>query len=139
MVPRPYVFYRITANSKSSNTKRLEKMALKVINQAFSAAPESLKYIKKYRLGSFYRYMSCRALETLAINKSRLFTAKMLWKAVFWSPGLLCYPPMGKALLKYLAIALLPTRASNYLLQKIPKLNNTSTLMSYRPAGHPKF
>jgi glycosyltransferase involved in cell wall biosynthesis len=137
VVPHPHVFYRVTGNSESSNIERLEIMALKVFDRVFESAPDSFQYIKKYRLGSFYRYIVCRSLESSPPKKSRLLTAKILIKCVFWSPGTLLYLPMWKAVLKYCIVIFLPDRMSSYILSNLPRLNNTSTLMSYRPTSYP--
>ena len=62
-VPAVQVLYRIRGNSISGNITRQEEQVIKVLNRAFSQAPESLQPLKGKSLALLYKYLACRILE----------------------------------------------------------------------------
>ena len=64
-VPAVQIFYRIRNNSISANITRQEQQVVKVLNRAFSQAPESLQPLKRKSLALVYKYLVCRTFDLL--------------------------------------------------------------------------
>ena len=102
-VPAPQVLYRRTNYSWSANLPRLEAGVLRALERAFSAAPDSLHYLKRHSLAKFYKYLTQRALQELPgrpeygqacppylLGRQRGFVAaRFLYHAVRNDPSLL--------------------------------------------------
>ncbi|MEC4804538.1 MAG: glycosyltransferase [Jaaginema sp. PMC 1079.18] len=131
VVPKVQVLYRISAQSKSSNVKRMEVMNLRVIEKAFSDAPSSLQYLKRYSSGNLYKYLSYRALETQPGQQKTLTTLRFILQSAIASPDLLKKPIIAKALLKLAIMTFVPSKQAELLLQQFPKIANTFTFMGY--------
>lgn len=131
VVKKAQILYRVSPQSKSSNIERMEKMNLRVIEKAFAAAPDSLQYLKPYRLASFYQYLSYRALETQPGQQKTLTAMRIILRAAIASPSLLKTPVIAKAFLKLTVMTVLPPLQATRLLQKFPRVANTFTIMGY--------
>jgi glycosyltransferase involved in cell wall biosynthesis len=131
LVPRVQIFYRISTNSLSSNVWRLETACLKVLESAFQAAPESLQYLKPHCFANLYKYLLYKALLGESDRTKSRIAAKFLAKTIKYDPSLLRKGVSFKSLLKILVIALLPSKWSSELFKKMPRLANTTTLLSY--------
>lgn len=134
VVQKAQILYRISPQSKSSNIERMEKMSLRVIEKAFAAAPDSLQYLKPYRLSSLYQYLSYRALETPPGQQKTLMALRILLQTAIASPELLKTPTIAKAFLKLAIVTILPPPQATQLLQKFPRVANTFTIMGYTKA-----
>ncbi len=62
-VPKVQIFYRLQSNSISANITRQEQQVVKVLNQAFSQAPEHLQPLKRKSLALVYKYLACKIIE----------------------------------------------------------------------------
>lgn len=130
-VPTPQILYRQIPDSVSSNVARQEKEVLKAINLAFSRAPESLGYLKKYALANNYKYLIYKALQGTPTKEKAFASMRFLYHAVINDPSLLKARVIWKVVLKAGAIALFPSPVAQALFNKFEKLANTSTIMGY--------
>jgi glycosyltransferase involved in cell wall biosynthesis len=133
VVKSPQVLYRVSTNSLSSSSyiEKMEASSLLVIERAFTQAPESLQYLKKYTLANLYKYLSYKSLETTPGKQNSLQAAKCLWQAVKTDASLISKPVIYKAWLKLAAMTLLPPQQATKFLTKFPRLSNTSTFCGY--------
>jgi len=77
-VPQTQVFFRMTATSASTNIARQETQTLKVIERAFSLAPESLQHLRKHTITKIYMYLTFKALEVPSGRQNGLIAARCL-------------------------------------------------------------
>ncbi len=78
-VPSPQILYRMSASSASSNLSKMEAESLKVLERAYSQAPESLQYLKKQSLAIFYKYVIYKTFEGIPGRQKGLKAAILLW------------------------------------------------------------
>ena len=118
------VLYRRTNYSWSANLPRLEAGVLRALERAYSAAPDSLHYLKRRSLARFYKYLTQRALQELPgrreylLGRQRSFVAaRFLYHAVRNDPSLLRRGRfMLSVLFKIIATLLLgPQQAQNLI------------------------
>ncbi|EAW35911.1 glycosyltransferase [Lyngbya sp. PCC 8106] len=120
-VPAVQIFYRIRNNSISSNITRQEQQVVKVLNRAFSQAPDSLQPLKQKSLALVYKYLVCRTLDLLP-NRSNG------WKALRLIVIYVRYEPeiIGQLKLIFIlllkSIGLILTPQFPQLLQKLKRL-----------------
>ncbi len=130
-VPSPQILYRQSANSESANILRMEAASLRVIEQAFTQAPESLHHLKKHSLANIYKGLTFKTLEGLPSPQQGLTAARLLWYSIRNDPSLLQARVIWKVLLKIAAMVLLPPQQAQLLLTKFKKIFNTTTLLGY--------
>ncbi|WP_016878606.1 glycosyltransferase [Chlorogloeopsis fritschii PCC 9212] len=130
-VSSPQILYRISGNSLSTNVVSQEAACLTVIQRAFSHAPESLMYLRKYSMANLYKYLLCKSLEGSPEKSKNLVATKFLWKAIINDPSLLKAPACLKIILRILTTTLLPSQFTKILFSKIPQISNTNTLLGY--------
>jgi cellulose synthase/poly-beta-1,6-N-acetylglucosamine synthase-like glycosyltransferase len=130
-VRSPQVLYRQCANSESTNVLRMEKSSLRVIEQAFSQAPESLRHLKQYSLGNNYKGLTFRALERTPGRQGGLTAARLLWHSFRTDPSLLRAKVIWKVLFKIAVMVLLPSQQAQALLTKMKYLSNINALHGY--------
>lgn len=80
-VSAPQILYRISATSESSNTRRMASAGLRVIEQAFAQAPQSLQHLKKQSFAEFYNYLFFRSLKGTPERQKSLLLAQFFWKS----------------------------------------------------------
>jgi glycosyltransferase involved in cell wall biosynthesis len=130
-VPSPQILYRQSVNSESANVLRMEAASLRVIEQAFTQAPESLQHLKKHSLANIYKGLTFKALEGPPEQQRGLTAARLLWHCVRNDPALLRSRVILKVLFKIAAMTLLPPQQAQALLNKAKGLANTTTLLGY--------
>lgn len=130
-VPRSQILYRISANSLSANVFKLEKGCLRVLDRAYSQAPESLQHLKPYSLGNLYKYLTVKALEGNPQRLKALAALQFLSQAIRYDPVLLRKKVILKVLFKVLVIALLPRTTAVTFITKMKGLVNPITLLGY--------
>jgi cellulose synthase/poly-beta-1,6-N-acetylglucosamine synthase-like glycosyltransferase len=130
-VPAPQILYRQSANSESANILRMEAASLRVIEQAFTQAPESLQHLKKHSLANIYKGLTFKTLEGLPSRQRGLTAARLLWYSIRNDPALLQARVIWKVLLKITAMVLLPSQQAQLVLSKFKKIFNTTTLLGY--------
>ena len=124
-VPKVQVLFRMTASSASTNIARQETQTLKVLDRAFSLAPESLQHLKKRSFTKIYMYLTFKALEVPSGRKNGFVAARCLWIALKNDPSLLRQPKnILVALFKIILVIMLPTHQAKQLLKKIKELKN---------------
>lgn len=106
VVPHPHILYRVSANSKSANVIRMEGHVLKVIDQAFKQAPESLQHLKKESLSQLYRHLTVRSLQGLSGRQKGLKAATYLWKSFINDPHLFQEARFKRRLVKKVVLAI---------------------------------
>ncbi len=118
MVPQVGILYRIAdRNSMSSDLQKQEEDCLKVIERAFTQAPESLQHLKQKSLASLYEYLSFKAIEGLFTKDRGLLAALYYWRAIQADSSLL-KQRIGvnlRVALKILAALTLPTQLTQIL------------------------
>jgi glycosyltransferase involved in cell wall biosynthesis len=135
-VTKVQVLYRISGDSMSSNLLGLEKSNLQIIERAFACKKAvELQHLKRYSVANLYKYLSYKALEVPLDKRKTIIVTRYLWQVVRTDPHILLKPVIYKALLKLLAIILLPSKQSQKFLNKFPRLSNTSTLFGYIKAS----
>ncbi|MCL1463494.1 glycosyltransferase [Argonema galeatum] len=124
-VPRTQVLFRMTATSASTNIARQETQILKVIERAFSQAPESLQHLRKRTITKIYMYLTFKALEVPSGRQNGLVAARCLWIAVKNDPTLLRQQKnILVALFKIAAVLILPSQQAKELLKKVKELKS---------------
>ena len=132
-VPKAQILYRILPCSMSSNLVGLEKSNLLVIEKAFARKQaSSFQHLKQYSLANLYKYLTYKVLNSpLPFTNLSSTALRYLWLMVKLDPYILLKPIIYKALFKLIIIILFPGNFSNKLLNKFPRIANTSTLLGY--------
>lgn len=130
-VNKVQILYRITDNSMSSDVIGLEKSNLQVAERAFDRAPQSLQHLKSYRIANIYKLLCYKALSMPPEKHNIKATAWFLWQAMKNDRSLLQKPVIYKGWLKLAVVAILPPKAANFILNKFPRLSNTTTFLGY--------
>ncbi|MBW4568368.1 MAG: glycosyltransferase [Tolypothrix carrinoi HA7290-LM1] len=131
-IKKVQIFYRISANSMSSNILGMEKSYLQIIEKAcYDERAASYQYLKQYSIANLYKYLGYKALEASPGQQKPLQVAQLIWKSIRYDPPILLKPVIYKALLKLAVITLLPTNMARLLFTNFPKIFNTITLLGY--------
>ncbi len=87
-VPYPHVLYRKSPSSASCNLSKLEAACLRVLERAYSHAPESIHYLNLKRLsfGFVYKILIQKAFEGPPGRHKGLKAAKLLWNYIRKDP-----------------------------------------------------
>jgi glycosyltransferase involved in cell wall biosynthesis len=116
-VPSPQILYRVSSNSMSSNIWKMEAGSLRIIERAFTQAPESLQPLKREILGKRYQYLTLKAIEGPPERHRGLAAARFLWQAVSNDPAWLQRAQLMLIVLFKIVIAtLLPPQQAQALL-----------------------
>lgn len=119
VVPIAQVLFRLSGSSASTNIARQEAESLKLIERAFSQAPQSLQNLKKYSLSNVYIYLAFKALEVPSGRKNGLTAARCLWIAIKNDPSLLHrQETLFKALFKITMVLIIPNKQYQSLISK---------------------
>ena len=62
-VPSPQILYRVSTNSHSSNTSKMEAACLRVLERAYKQAPKSQQVLKKQSFAYLYKYLIFKCLQ----------------------------------------------------------------------------
>ncbi|MDY7020839.1 MAG: glycosyltransferase [Cyanobacteriota bacterium] len=135
VVPKAQILYRVYSNSMSSNTLKMEKSTLEVINRAFQQAPQSLQYLKKQSLANVYKYLTFKALEQQSSQQTDV--TRFFKNAIQYDPSLLTKRVTLKILSQIAAKNLLSPAQTEKLSQRYPQFFNPVTLLGYMEI-HPK-
>lgn len=128
-VPKAQILYRISPTSMSANIIRQAKESTGVIHRAYSQAPPSLQYLKKHSLANIYKYLTVKALEGEPDRRRAIFAVQLFYQAIANDPSLLQHRVTVRALLKILAIAILPQSQARILLARYGRIDNIGALM----------
>lgn len=77
-VPKTQVLYRVSPLSMSSNINKQELECLRVIEKAYSQAPQSVQHLKKQSLADLYKYLLWKTLASAQKHQS-LLAVRLLW------------------------------------------------------------
>jgi glycosyltransferase involved in cell wall biosynthesis len=131
-IPKAQILYRILPHSMSSNVLGLEKSNLEIIQRAFAREKaKSLQHLKPIAIGNLYKYLCYKVLKAPAGNQQSKVAARFLFTAIKTDINLLSKPIIFKAVLKLIAMIILPANWANVLFKKLPRLSNTSTFLGY--------
>lgn len=130
-VQSPQVLYRISPNSASFNVWKMETSSLRVIEKAYTIAPQSLQHLKKHSLGNRYKYLTFKAIEGYPDRKKGFAAIRFLWNAIKNDPSLLRAKVIWKVLFRIAAITLLTPELAQAAINKFKPLSNTITLLGY--------
>lgn len=119
VVPIAQVLFRLSGSSASTNIARQEAESLKLIERAFSQAPQSLQHLKKYSLSNLYMYLAFKALEVPSGRKNGLTATRCLWMAIKNDPSVLRrQETLFKALFKITMVLIIPNKQYQSLISK---------------------
>lgn len=128
-VAKPQILYRISPTSSSSNVVKMESSCLKVIDQAFEEAPESLQYLKRDSLANIYKYLTYKSLFGIP-DRSKCFSAtRFILCAIYYDYSLLTKRVLLKVFLKIAISVIIPHQQAQKLITKMNRLSNIYTLM----------
>ncbi|MEW6497413.1 MAG: glycosyltransferase [Cyanobacteriota bacterium] len=128
-VPAPQILYRLSSNSMSANVVRQEAACVKVLNRAFTQAPESLQYLKRYSFGNLYKYLTAKILEGYPNRQRGWIASRLFWNCILKDSSLFSARVTFKILLKIATMAVLPSPMAQALLTQNQKAFNTNTLL----------
>ncbi|NER80576.1 MAG: glycosyltransferase [Leptolyngbya sp. SIO1D8] len=86
-VSKVQVLYRLSNQSMSANLDRQEQESLKVLQRAYAACPNLSVSVRHQSLGSFYRYLSFKALEGTPDRKNGFAALRYLGRSVRHHPS----------------------------------------------------
>lgn len=131
-IPKVQILYRILTCSMSSNVLGLEKSNLEVIQRAFAREKaKQYQHLKPKAIGNLYKYLCYKALKLPPGTQQTKVTVRFLLTAIAADISLLYKPIIIKAILKLIAIVILPPNWAKLLFIKFPRLSNTSTFLGY--------
>lgn len=129
-VPKVQIFYRVSANSLSTNVQRMEAASLRVIERSFAQAPAHLQYLKPHSLGNRYKFLTFRALQGPPSRQKGWLASRYLCLAVRYDPYLLRMRLLWKVLLTILVMCCLPTQQVQALFARRNRLFNIYGLLA---------
>lgn len=130
-VRKVQILYRLSTYSMSSDVLGLEASNLRVAEQAFAAVPPSLKHLKPHRIANIYKLLCYKALSMPPGKQNTKVVAQFLWQAVKTDPALLSKLVIYKACLKLVLMTLMPPQYAKAILNRFPRLSNTTTFLGY--------
>jgi glycosyltransferase involved in cell wall biosynthesis len=130
-IPKPQILYRQSSQSASANVLRLETGSKKVIEQAFSQVPDSLKPLKKRSLANIYKNLTFKALEGKPSQKQGLLAFRFLYNILINDPTMFRQKVTFRTLLKIATFIFLPQRQAEWILSKFGRISNIGALMMY--------
>ncbi len=86
VVPKYQVLYRQSSGAMSSKIDVMQEYGLIVIERAFQAAPNNLKYLKRQSLAANYQYFAGMCLTDINNQKRLRKAGEMLWKSIYSYP-----------------------------------------------------
>lgn len=124
-VPRPQVLYRMSAAANSANIAKMESQGRKVLERAFTHAPEGLQKLKKPSIANFYQYLTFRALEGNVSRFKSMTALRCFWYAVTNDPAMLRRQNrlMSIVFVKIIAGILLPPQQAKTWLKAIKDIS----------------
>ncbi|MDY6902661.1 MAG: glycosyltransferase [Cyanobacteriota bacterium] len=131
-VPKAQVLYRILPTSMSSNVLGLEKSNLEVIQRSFAREKaKTLQHFKPIAIANLYKYLCYKVLTTPPGKQQSAVAVRFLLTAIKTDISLIFKPIIFKAILKLIAMVILPPNWATKIFQKLPRLSNTSTFLGY--------
>lgn len=130
-VPKSQILYRQSSQSASTNVLKLEAGSKKVIEQAFSQVPDSLKPLKKRSLANIYKNLTFKALEVQPSPKQGLLALRFLYNILINDPTMLRQKVTFRTLLKIATFIFLPQKQAELILSKFGRISNVGALMMY--------
>jgi glycosyltransferase involved in cell wall biosynthesis len=137
-LPSVLVQYRQSSTSLTNRLALMEESFWRVVNRAFAAAPESLRYLKRQRVAKFYQYLTGKATYDCPSRRSGLSALRFFAEAVRHHPSSLFLvwrkSWVVKALLKALLCVVLPAPAMQWGVRHWPAFRR-STAASCQPTA----
>lgn len=128
-IPYPQILYRISPNSASANVWQMEQSSMRVIEQAFAQAPESIQYLKPLCISNRYKGLTWKTLAGLPERYQGLTAARFFLYAISNDYSLFRKKIIWKVLLKIIIMVLLPPQLALILFTKFKHLSNLEALL----------
>ncbi|GAB4361088.1 MAG: hypothetical protein Fur0042_30590 [Cyanophyceae cyanobacterium] len=124
-IPVPQVQYRLAAYSASVNIAALERGSRATLERAFDRAPADLQALKRRSLANLYEYLFFQTFSGAIRRRAIPPAFRYLFQALRYDPALRRRPDRWlPALWKAIAMALLPNRLAQQLLNRFGKANH---------------
>jgi len=106
-VPYPQILYRTLSSSGSTNVWKMEKVCLKLIEQAFNSAPSSLQYLKNKSLATVYHYLTGKLLESDSVSENALTAMRLFFNSIRYDVSVWQWQIMLKTISNILTLIIL--------------------------------
>ncbi|MCJ8281127.1 MAG: glycosyltransferase [Rivularia sp. ALOHA_DT_140] len=106
-VPYPQILYRTLSSSGSTNVWKMEKVCLKLIEQAFNSAPSSLQYLKNKSLATVYHYLTGKLLESGSVSENALTAMRFFFNTIRYDISVWQWQIMLKTISNILTLIIL--------------------------------
>lgn len=130
-VPRVQILYRVSADSASTNVTRMESACWRVIEKAFTQAPDSLQHLKKDSIANIYKYLTFKVLQGYPARQRGITAARLLSQAIKYDPSLIKARVLVKVWYTIAVMTLIPSPQAARLLYKVNTLSNLDALLGY--------
>ncbi|MEQ9370217.1 MAG: glycosyltransferase [Coleofasciculus chthonoplastes F3-SA18-01] len=131
VVPRVQILYRVSADSASTNVTRMESACWRVIEKAFTQAPDSLQYLKQDSIANIYKYLTFKVLQGYPNRQRGITAARLLSQAINYDPSLIRARVLAKVLYTIAVMTVIPSPQAATLLSKVKTLSNLDALLGY--------
>jgi glycosyltransferase involved in cell wall biosynthesis len=129
-VPRSQVLYRVATNNMSSQVLRQESASLRVIEKAFSSAPESLQYLKPQSIANIYKYLTSKAFQPPLEPEKYTAASRFIENIIIHDPAFRNETELlASALLTISRLSLLTPQADRILIPEIQLSLNTKRFL----------
>ena len=119
-VPKHHVFYRRSANSKSTKIDIIKKNTLRMLEEAFESAPPEFQHLKKQSLSKTYQYYVEVYLKNINTSNSTGEIDRIiynLWQGIFLYPASILGAYVQSMVAKTILIKILSFKNADYLFQ----------------------
>ena len=138
-VPRVLVRYRQSPTSLTTQVQLMEESYFRLIERAFSQAPEQLQHLKSSSVAHFYEYLAGKATQGIPTRDNGFAALRFLTKAILSRPAHLLgswqRPWVIKSFAKALLAIALPTAVMQRLAGQNPDRVTARSRTDHGPAG----
>ncbi len=131
VVPKVQILYRVSADSASTNVTRMESACWRVIEKAFTQAPDSLQHLKNDSIANIYKYLTFKVLQGYPNRQRGITAARLLSQAIKYDPSLIKARVLAKVGYTIAVMTLIPSPQAARLLNKVKTLSNLDALLGY--------
>lgn len=83
------VLYRKSSHSMSCNALKMEAESLRMLDKAYSQAPQALQHLKRNSIANLYHYLTFKIFESSPNRRNGLLAARFFWNAIANNPSML--------------------------------------------------
>lgn len=129
-VPSVQILYRVATNNMSSHVLRQEEASLRVIEKAFSAAPDRLQYLKPQSIANIYKYLISKAFQPPLQAEKYTAASRFIENIIIHDPAFRNETELlASALLTISRLSLLTPEADRTLIPEIQLSLNTKRFL----------